>query len=91
MLKYVFCEYDVWGDENDYEINDIMKYSEKPIYVHEDSSIDDILRVCAAEGFLNTKAVEDGIIDVDHSASPNYYEFWDLGTNLPFARVELVA
>ena len=31
MLKYVFCEYDVWGDENDYEVNNIMKFSEKPI------------------------------------------------------------
>lgn len=91
MLKYVFCEYDVWGDENDYEVNNIMKYSEKPIFVHEDSSIDDILKLCAAEGFLNTEAVKAGIIDVDHSASPDYYEFWDLGTNLPFARVELVA
>lgn len=89
MLKYIFCTYDVWGDENDYEVNDIMKFSEKPIEVSEDASTDDIMRACADKGFLNKKYLDN--IDVDHSCSPDYYEFWDLGTNLPFARVELVA
>ena len=70
MLKYIFCTYDVWGDENDYEVNDIMK-------------------ACADKGFLNKEYLDN--IDVDHSCSPDYYEFWDLGTNLPFARIELAA
>ena len=38
-MKYVFCTYDVWGDENDYEVNGISKFSENPIEVSEDASI----------------------------------------------------
>lgn len=88
-MKYVFCNYDVIGDENDYEVNNIVKFSENPIEVNEDASIDDIMNACAKKGFLNKDYLDH--IDVYHSCSPNYYEFWDLGTNIPFARVELVA
>lgn len=88
-MKYVFCNYDVIGDENDYEVNNIVKFLENPIEVSENASIDDIMNACAKKGFLNKDYLD--YIDVDHSCSPDYYEFWDLGTNIPFARVELVA
>lgn len=91
MLKYIFCTYDVWGDEDDYEVNNIMKFTERPIFIHEDASLDDVEKILVAEGFLNGEASRNGLIDIDHSASPDFLEFYDLGTNLPFARIELVA
>lgn len=91
MLKYIFCTYDVWGDEDNYEVNNIMRFTERPIFIHEDASLDDVEKILVAEGFLNGEASRNGLIDIDHSASPDFLEFYDLGTNLPFARIELVA
>lgn len=90
MMKYVFCMYDVWGNEEDFEVNNISRFTDKPIFLHDDSSTEDILRVCAAEGFINGEAVRRGFITVDTSCSPDYYEFVDNNDNIPFARIELI-
>lgn len=86
-MKYIFCVYDVWGNEDDFEVNNVGKFTGNPIEVSEDASANDILNACADKGFLKKELLGD--IDVDCSAFPDYYEFWDLKTNLPFARVEL--
>lgn len=90
-LTYIWCSYDAWGNEEDgWEVNDVARFTDNKIILHDDSTNDEILKVLCAEKIFLRDAVDKNLITVDNSAAPEYIEFEETETGRPIGRLELV-
>ena len=87
MIKMILVDYfDVWGNEDGFEVNNLARYDDKPVDVNDPDNVLDILISLVNYGYLKPEAVK--LLEVDFTMNDFCLEIYIRETGEPVCRLE---